>query len=114
MATTISTKALTAAHARGQAAMRVQRPVTLKWGANEVLAREGVSRVGVMMEMGEAVDGKACRFFVERSRLKVAMAIGTVFEVKQRPGEKWRLREFASGLSASDPVWTLVCVEEFS
>jgi hypothetical protein len=114
MATTISSEALRAAHERGQAAMRVQRPVTLKWGVNEVLAREGVSRVGVSMPMGEAVDAKECRFFVERPRLKVAMAIGTVFEVKQRPGEKWRLREFASGLSASDPVWTLVCVEEFS
>jgi hypothetical protein len=96
---------------------QTQRACVLRWTQENVVenvsAREDIPSRELSLELGLAVDQRLCEFVVVRADLPVPPVLDTVFEIVGR-ADKWRLRKVDSGDSPNDPVWTFVCVEEYS
>lgn len=109
-----SLKTIRQAQCWGERARQVQRCVVLTWDAEPagVKAREGVSRIGLNLDLGLAKDQHTQRFMVLRSDLAAAPTIGTIFSIEDRT-ERWRLVEVTTGTAESDVFWTFECVQEY-
>lgn len=109
-----SLKTIREAQCWGERARQVQRAVVLTWEGEDagVTAREGVSRIGLNLDLGLAKDQRTQRFMVMRCDLAAAPAIGTIFSVEDRT-ERWRLVEVTTGTAGADVFWTFECAQEY-